>query len=114
MCTPTIRERVSSKLLYTVRQDLARRLNLRGHILGVMIKGYGAIKDTMTPAQYMDKLNAGEIFDPTVSVQMRRGYTIEGILEDYVEDPSCDNKAAFLVWRNPDYREQKATVKNRA
>ena len=108
---PDYQGRGLSKLLYKARQDLARRLNLRGHILGGMIKGYGAIKDTMTPAQYIDKLNAGEIFDPTVSVQMRRGYKIEGILEDYVDDPSCANKAAFLVWRNPDYREQRAPVK---
>jgi GNAT superfamily N-acetyltransferase len=96
-----------SKLLYNARQDLARRLNLRGHILGGMIKGYGKIKDTMTPEQYLDKLAAAEIFDPTVSVQMKRGYTIEGILQNYVDDPSCANKAALLVWRNPDFREEK-------
>lgn len=97
-----------SRMLYNARQDLARRLNLRGHILGGMIKGYGKIRDQMSPAQYMDKLNDGSIFDPTVSVQMKRGYKIEGLLEDYVDDPSCANKAALLVWRNPDYRAEKA------
>ncbi len=111
---PDFRGAGLSKLLYNARQDLARRLNLRGHILGGMLKGYGAIKDTMTPRQYADRLIKGDLFDPTVSVQMRRGYKIEGILENYVDDPSCANKAAFLVWHNPDYREEKASVKNRA
>ncbi len=97
-----------SKILYTARQNLARRLNLRGHILGGMIKGYGKIKGQMTAAEYIARLNDGSVFDPTVSVQMRRGYKIEGLLEDYVDDPSCANKAALLVWRNPDYRAEKA------
>lgn len=97
-----------SKMLYNARQDLARRLNLRGHVLGGMIKGYGARKDEMTPAEYMKHLTDGDIFDPTVSVQMKRGYTIEGILDNYVEDPSCANVAALLIWRNPDYRAEQA------
>jgi GNAT superfamily N-acetyltransferase len=101
---PDYRRGGLSRLLYNARQDLARRLNLRGHILGGMMKGYGPIRNSMTPGQYVERLNSGEIFDPTVSVQMKRGYKIEGILENYVDDPSCAGKAALLVWRNPDYR----------
>jgi hypothetical protein len=53
----------------------------------------------------MAKVIAGELFDPTLSVQLRRGFKVHGIIQDYVDDPSCDGKAAFIVWPNPDYRE---------
>jgi len=45
-------------------------------------------------------LHARKRFDPTLSVQLNRGFIVHGILHNYVHDPECDGKAAFLVWRN--------------
>jgi hypothetical protein len=56
----------------------------------------------MSIETYVDKVKAGDLFDPTVSVQLKVGFTIHGIINNYVDDPSCDNKAAFIVWHNPD------------
>ena len=84
---------------------LIRRLNLRGHVAGGLLIGYGRLKEQMSVEAYVAKVKAGELFDPTVSVQLKVGFTIHGIIYDYVDDPSCDNKAAFIVWRNPGYRE---------
>jgi len=92
-----------SKLLYAARQGLVRRLNLRGHVAGGMLVGYGRYKREMSAEDYVNKVVKGELFDPTVSVQLRRGFEVYGVIQDYLDDPSCDNKAAFLVWRNPDY-----------
>lgn len=39
----------------------------------------------------------GELFDPTVSVQLKMGFTIHGISDNYVDDPSCENKAVLIV-----------------
>jgi hypothetical protein len=30
---------------------------------------------------------------------------VHGIIQNYVTDASCDKKAAFIVWRNPEYRD---------
>ena len=38
-----------------------------------------------------------------MSVQLRCGFTVHGIIRNYVRDPACDGKAVFLVWHNPDY-----------
>ncbi|MCG3211625.1 MAG: hypothetical protein FOGNACKC_05271 [Anaerolineae bacterium] len=103
---PEYRRRGIAKLLYRARRDLIRRLNLRGHVAGGMFKGFGAVKHRMSIEEYAAKVKAGELFDPTVSVQMRQGFEIYGIIYDYVDDPSCDNKAAFIVWPNPDYQEK--------
>ena len=59
----------------------------------------------MSAEEYVEKLKTGELFDPTVSVQLKVGFKIHGIIQDYVADPSCDNKAVFIVWHNPSYRE---------
>jgi GNAT superfamily N-acetyltransferase len=102
---PEYRQRGLARMLYQARRDLIRRLNLKGHVAGGMLKGYGKLKDQMPVETYVAKVQAGELFDPTVSVQLKLGFKIHGIIYHYNDDPSCDNKAAFIVWRNPDYRD---------
>lgn len=93
-----------SRLLYEARQNLARTLNLKGHIAGGMIKGYYKYKDTMSADDYVFAVENGDIFDPTLTPQLKRGFKVHGILHDYLDDPSCDNKAALIVWHNKDYK----------
>jgi GNAT superfamily N-acetyltransferase len=102
---PEYRKQGLGRMLYQARRDLIQRLNLRGHVAGGMLKGYGKLKGQMPVETYIAKVQAGELFDPTVSVQLRVGFKVHGIIYHYVDDPSCDNKAAFIVWNNPDYRE---------
>lgn len=101
---PSCRGLGLSRLLYDARKALVKHLNLKGHVAGGMLKGYGAYKDKMSAADYAQKVAAGDIFDPTLSVQLKRGFSIAGILDDYLDDPSCDNKAALIVWHNPEYK----------
>ncbi len=99
---PAYRRRGIAHMLYHARRALIRRLRLRGHVAGGLLVGYGMYKEKMSIATYVDKVKAGELFDPTVSVQLKAGFTIHGIIDNYVDDASCDNKAAFIVWHNPD------------
>jgi len=100
---PAYRQRGIARRLYEARRHLIRRLNLRGHVAGGLLKGFSAYKAVMPVEEYVAKIIAGELFDPTVSVQLRCGFTVHGIMHNYVHDPACDGKAAFLVWHNPDY-----------
>lgn len=102
---PEYRRRGIGRMLYEARRGLIRRLNLKGHVAGGMLKGYGKHKNKMPVEEYVEKVKAGELFDPTLSIQLKVGFKVHGIIQNYVDDPSCDNKAAFIVWRNPDYRE---------
>lgn len=101
---PDYRGQGLSTLLYDARKDLVRRLNLRGHVAGGLLAGYGARKHEMSAQDYLDKVVAGDIFDPTLSIQLRRGFEPVGIIDDYVDDPSCAGKAALIVWKNPDFK----------
>ena len=102
---PAYRRRGISTMLYQARHNLVKRLNLRGHVAGGMLSGYGQYKDSMPVEEYVEKVVAGEIFDPTVSIQLKRGFKVHGIIQNYVDDPICNNKAAFIVWHNPAYQE---------
>lgn len=100
---PAYRQRGIARRFYEARRHLIRRLNLRGHVVGGLLKGFSAYKATMSVQEYVAKVIAWELFDPTVSVQLRCGLSVHGIIHHYVHDPTCDDKAAFLVWHNPDY-----------
>jgi GNAT superfamily N-acetyltransferase len=101
---PEYRRLGLATMLYRARHQLVHQLNLKGHVAGGMLKGYGKFKACMPVEDYVAKVVAGELFDPTLSIQLKRGFTVHGIIQNYVDDPSCDGKAAFIVWYNPDYR----------
>jgi len=97
---PDARGQGLATLLYGARHDLIRRLNLRGHVAGAMPKGYGAVCDTLSIEQYVMEVIRNERADPVLSVQLKRGYGVWGIIPDYLEDESCGNHGVFIVWRN--------------
>ena len=99
---PDFRRRGLATLLYGERQALCRRLRLQGHVEGAMPKGYHFFRETMAIEAYVARVVRGEIDDPTLTVQLSRGYHVYGMIPDYLEDPSCANYGVFVVWRNPD------------
>ena len=102
---PGYRGRGIASLLYRARRDLIRRLNLRGHVGGALLRGYPRYQGRMTAEEYVARVAAGELLDPTLTVQLKNGFRVHGVLHNYVDDPSCGGKAAFIVWHNPAYVE---------
>src|SRR5262245_28816519 len=101
---PEYRRRGLARRLYGVRHALVRRLGLKGHVAGGMLRGYGRWKSQMGVQEYVARVIAGDLVDPTLTVQLRCGFRVHGIIDNYVTDSSCDNKAAFIIWDNPDRR----------
>ncbi|HUN07798.1 MAG TPA: GNAT family N-acetyltransferase [Aggregatilineales bacterium] len=89
--------------LYKARQQVVQRLNLRGEIAGGMIPGYQNYADVYRPDEYIWAVERGDVFDPTLSVQIKNGFHVNRVLYDYITDPRCDNCAAQIVRRNPFY-----------
>ena len=91
------------KRLYDERFDLVRRLGLWRIRAGARLRGYRQYADTLTPEQYVDKVVAGEIGDPTLSFQLKRGFHVIGVVRDYLTyDPASQGHAAVIEWLNPD------------
>lgn len=87
-------------LLYEARKDLVRREGKRGIIAGASLPGFFEHKARMTAKEYVDRVVAGELTDPTLSFQISHGFEVRGMLENYLEDEADDGWAALIVWES--------------
>lgn len=94
---PFYRGKGLAKELYRARQYVCKQLGLKGQMTVGMLNGFYRQKDTMSIEMYFDKVRQGELFDPTVSVQLKVGFEITGLMTDYLNDPTCGNAGAVMV-----------------
>jgi len=99
---PAWRGRGLGRRLYDARKALVRRHGKRGIVAGGVLPGFAHHKHAMTAATYVARVVAGELHDPTLSMQLRNGFEVVGVLRGYLEDRAADDWAALIVWRNPD------------
>ncbi len=92
------------RTLYDARFQFVKRLNLRGFYAVGMLMGYHRYQHLMNVAEYADKVVKHEIEDPTVSMQMRRGFKVLRLVDYYNDEPLAGNAGMLIVWHNPDYR----------
>ena len=100
---PEYRGRGIGKMLYDVRKGLVMREGKRGIIAGGALPGYFQRKAAMSIHEYVEKVVAGELTDPTLTFQMSQGFQVRGLLENYIEDESDDGWAALIVWESPEH-----------
>lgn len=97
---PRYRRRGMGSRLYDLRKGVCRDLGLRGIIAGGVIPGYADHKHSMTAAEYVEKVAAGELYDRTLSFQVRNGFEVHGVLENYMHDSTVDSWASLILWLN--------------
>ena len=44
----------------------------------------------------------GELTDPTLSMQLRNGFEVRGVIHDYMSHDHGEDYASLIVWENPD------------
>lgn len=101
---PDFRRRGIGSKLYEARKNIVRTLNRKGIVAGGLIPDYADYKDDLSPRVYVDKVVRGELFDSTLTFQLRRGFEMRGLIKDYIEDEASDNWATLIVWENPEYQ----------
>lgn len=101
---PEYRRHGIGRRLYELRKDVCRRLNLAGIVAGGVIPGYADHKSHMSAEEYVSRVQAGELYDPTLSFQIENGFEARGVIANYIKDPAVDNWASLIVWENPDHR----------
>ena len=83
--------------------NMARGLNLRGWYAIGMLMGYKHYAEKMHVSDYGEKVIAGDFKDPTVSMQINRGFRPVRVVTNYVDEPAAGDAGVLLVWENPDY-----------
>lgn len=101
---PGWRGRGIGRLLYEARKGVVRQANKRGIVAGGFVPGYAQHKNSMSIESYVERVCASELFDPTLSFQLRNGFVVHGILRDYMTIGNSDGFATLIVWDNPDYQ----------
>jgi hypothetical protein len=91
------RGRGLGQALYAARQEVVWRLGLKGQVAAGMMSGFGAVKHRMTAEEYYAGLRNGTINDPTLSMQMKVGFEVRGLLSNHLHDPVCDNTSVLIV-----------------
>jgi GNAT superfamily N-acetyltransferase len=99
---PAYRGRKISKLLYNARKELVRRLGMRGIVAGGQLAGYHHHRAEMGVEEYIRRVVAGELVDPTLTAQLRSGFVVRGVLWDYLDDAEHGREASLIVWENPE------------
>lgn len=89
-------------LLYRVRRELVERLGLSRIRAGARLRGYHRYAAEMSAEDYVRRVAMGEIWDPTLSFQIKRGFRVIGVVPDYLHrDPESLGFAALIEWLNP-------------
>ena len=84
---------------------MVKRYQRRGIVAGGLIPGYAQYKGKLNVYEYVDQVVAGHLVDPTLTFQLRNGFRVAGMIENYLEDSASDNWATLIVWENPEFRE---------
>ncbi len=93
--------------LYDARKELCETLNLKSIVFGGRIPGYGKYSDDMTPAAYIQKVKANEIYDPVLTFQLSNDFHIKKILKNYMpEDTHSDAYGVLMEWNNIYYEKR--------
>jgi len=105
---PDYRGQGIGKRIYAARQAVVQRYNKQGIVAGGLIPGYAAYKGKLPLQEYVDRVVAGTLQDSTLSFQLRNGFQVRGLIENYIEDSASDNWSTLIVWSNPDYQSTNA------
>lgn len=94
-------EGIGSKL-YEARQRITTKYSLLRIRAGARLRGYSQYAESMTPDKYVKCVESGEVWDPTLSFQLKRGFKVLSVVSGYLrEDPESLGYAAVIEWINP-------------
>lgn len=91
---------------YDARKNLCKHYRLKGIVFGGrMPLLHKRLKKIGSVEKYVAAVQAKEIRDPVVSFQLKEGFEILGVLENYMpSDKESLGYATHMIWRNPAVR----------
>jgi len=98
--------------LYNARKKLCQMLRLKAIVFaGRIPRLKKQIKRFETVENYIDAVKNKKARDPVLSFQLRNGFSILGVIKDYLNyDSESLGYGVHLIWRNPAF-EQRTTSK---
>ncbi|MEM7344533.1 MAG: GNAT family N-acetyltransferase [Chloroflexota bacterium] len=97
------RGRGIAREIYNRRKALVVDCNKKGFVAAATLPGFADHKDQLDIKTYLAKVVDKELFDPTLSVQLRNGFRFIRPIHRFYEYPQSDHWAALIIWDNPEY-----------
>lgn len=98
---PSYRGYRLGRRLYDARKELCRQSNYRAILAGGRIPEYHGYVDELNPAEYIEKVNRKEIYDPILSFQLANDFQVKRLLKQYLPaDEKSSGYATLLEWHN--------------
>lgn len=113
---PEARGRGVGRALYDALFSLCRRKRLARVVAGGRLWGYHEVAHEVTPETYVSEVVRGLRHDRVLTPQLRAGFSVRGVLADYLDDWRSGHFASHLVWTNTDavsLRPSRPVVTNR-
>ncbi len=100
---PNYRRRGIGSQIYIRRKAVVTANNRKGFAAAAVLPGYAEHKATMDAHTYVDKVIAGELFDSTLSMQLKNGFRVKKVIHDFYDYEKSDNWSALILWNNEGY-----------
>lgn len=84
MVDPAMQGKGLGSHIYEARRNLCLELGLLRIRAGARLRSFHKYFDTMSAYDYTKAVAKGEIFDPTLSFQLKNGFRIFGIVDNYL------------------------------
>ncbi len=98
---PDFRRKGIGSALYQARFQLIKELKLKGFYAGGILAGYHRYYGQMSVREYAARVKRREINDPTITMQMNRGFKAQGVIENYYSGLPQYTSAMLIVWDTP-------------
>ena len=99
--------------LYDYRKELCEQMNLKGIAFGGRIPNYHKHSETLSPKEYIEKVQRKEINDPVLNFQISNSFHPSKILKGYLEGDESSNEFAVLMeWDNIYYEKPSIEAAN--
>ncbi|MBC7914629.1 MAG: GNAT family N-acetyltransferase [Pyrinomonadaceae bacterium] len=103
--SPEFRGLRLGRRLYEARKELCETLNLKSIVAGGRIPGYHKHSESMSPREYIDKVKAKELYDPTLTFQISNDFHVRKVLKNYLPgDHESKDFATLIEWNNIYYQ----------
>ena len=101
---PNYRGRGIGRGIYDRRKAVIQKYNKEGFVAAAVLPGYSEHEAALDIHAYLAKVIAGELYDPTLSMQLRNGFQCIRPIKDFFVFPRSSNWSALIIWPNPDYK----------
>lgn len=103
---PKYRGKGIARRMYNWRKKEVTDNNKKGFVAAAVLPGYANHWDELTIDDYVAKVVAKKLFDPTLSVQLRNGFQVVKLIHKFFRFPRSKDWSALIYWENPNLKQQ--------